>query len=95
MITSHVHKNYCISVQAIPDEVDSTLFVPTVDISLKDGKPILGTLSTEGFATQSDAEKCGFEMGKNWIDKRLKASELTDRLYLTPLGETEHQRCRA
>jgi len=95
MITSHVHKNYCISVQAIPNAIDRTLFVPTVDISLKDGKPILGMVSTEAFATQSDAEKCGFEIGKNWIDKRLKASELTDRLYLTPLGETERQRRRA
>jgi hypothetical protein len=94
MNTSHVHKNYRISVHAIPDAVDSTLFVPRVDISLKDGKPILAMMSTQPFAAKPDAEKCGFEMGKNWIDERLKASEPTDRLYLTPLGETVRQRRR-
>jgi hypothetical protein len=81
MIISHIHKNYCISVHAIPDAIDSTLFVPSVDISLRNGESIRIMMTTQAFAAQSDAEKCGFEMGENWIDERL--------------GEMEPQRRRA
>jgi hypothetical protein len=80
MIISNVHKDYRISVRAIPNALDSTQFVPSVDISLNDGKRILGMVTTQAFAAQSDAERCGFEMGKNWIDEQLR--------------ETEHQRRR-
>ena len=75
MITNLLHKDYCISVQAIPNAIDRTLFVPTVEISAEDGKPILEMMTTQSFADRSDAERCGFEMGKDWIDKRLEEME--------------------
>lgn len=64
MITNLLHKDYCISVQAIPNAIDRTLFVPTVEISAEDGKPILEMMTTQSFADRSDAERCGFEMGR-------------------------------
>jgi hypothetical protein len=38
MIISNVHKDYRISVPAIPHALDSTLFVPTVGITSEEGK---------------------------------------------------------
>jgi hypothetical protein len=65
-----VHKNYYISVHTTPDTLDKTLFVSKVDIHSKDGRSILKITTNQAFADESDAEVCGFEMGKNWIDTR-------------------------
>ena len=65
-----VHKNYSISVHTTPARVDSALFLPKVDISSKDGEPILKIITSQAFAAESDAERRGFEMGKDWIDKQ-------------------------
>jgi hypothetical protein len=69
MITSLLHKNCCISVQTISDPFDETLFVSEVDIGSKDGKSIIKITANQSFAAESDAEVCGLEMGRNWIDK--------------------------
>jgi hypothetical protein len=50
-----VHKTYSIAVHAIPAALDPTLFVPTVDISLKNGKQLLKMTTTQAFAAESDA----------------------------------------
>jgi hypothetical protein len=65
-----VHKNHYISVHTTPDTFDKTLFVPKVDISSNDGRSILKITTIQAFADESDAEVCGFEMGKKWIDKQ-------------------------
>ena len=64
-----VHKNYYISVHTTPDTFDETLFVPKVDISSKDGRSIMKIAPNQAFTDESDAEVCGFQIGKNWIDK--------------------------
>jgi hypothetical protein len=64
-----VHKNHYISVHTTPDTFDSKLFVPKVDINSKDGRSIMKITANQAFAAESDAEVCGFEMGKDWIDK--------------------------
>jgi hypothetical protein len=69
MIISLLHKNYCISVHTISDPFDETLFVSEVDIGSKDGKSIIKITANQSFAAESDAEVCGLEMGRNWIDK--------------------------
>jgi hypothetical protein len=69
MIISLLHKNYCISVHTISDPFDETLFVSEVDIGSKDGKSIIKITANQSFAAESDAEVCGLEMGRDWIDK--------------------------
>ena len=73
MATGLIHKNYCISVQAIPDKFDrfdAASFAPEVDISATGGKPIMKLINTQPFTTESEAEAYGFEMAKKWVDKQ-------------------------
>jgi hypothetical protein len=72
MATGLIHKNHSIAVRAIPDgfyRFDAASFVPEVDISAADGKPIIKLINTQPFTTESEAEAYGFEMGKEWVDK--------------------------
>ena len=84
MINGLIHKNYSISVQGIPDRFDrfdAASFAPEVDIGATEGKPIMKLINTQPFATESEAEAYGFEMGKNWIDKYIAALNESEGSY--------------
>ena len=69
MINGFKYGNYRISVSA-KDTFGSTRLTPTVDISPPHGTPVLYLGTSQVFATESEAESCGVEMGKEWIDKQ-------------------------
>ena len=66
-MTSLFHKTYCISVDSTPDALRETLFRPMVDVGSKEGKSLVTIGTTQTFATQSDAELYGLQMGKRWV----------------------------
>jgi hypothetical protein len=66
------HKQYYVHVHVFTPRVyEPSTFIPSVQVSAeKEGNTLAGIVTTETFASESDANEHGFEMGKNWIDKR-------------------------
>ena len=69
MITGLIHRNYYISVST---NNESRELMPKVNISSQDGKPMAFLGTSRAFATEAEAELCGVEMGKEWIDRNLR-----------------------
>ena len=70
MLAHFTHKNYYIDVHITRDSYvyASELFRPTVKVCPEDGKDIVNIGTSLVFADEKDAEACGFELGRNWID---------------------------
>ena len=63
------HKSYYINVNLFLDTFRSDLFTPTVDVG-EGGKLVVNLGTSQAFADEKDAEACGFELGREWIDKK-------------------------
>ena len=67
MPTHFNHKTYYIDVNLFRDPFRSDLFMPTVG---EGGKLKVNIGTSQAFAHEKDAEACGFELGREWIDRK-------------------------
>ena len=63
------HKNQYIHVRVMQDSYGRGLFRPLVDVGPKGGNHQMNLGTSRVFADKKDAEECGFELGREWIDK--------------------------
>ena len=71
MPTRFTHKNYYIDVHIIRRaSSDRELFRPKVDVGPEGGKHLVKIGTSQAFADEKDAEACGFELGREWIDRK-------------------------
>ena len=70
MPTRFTHKNYYIDVHIIRRaSSESELFNPKVDVGPEGGNHVVNIETSQAFENDKDAQACGFELGKEWIDK--------------------------
>ena len=69
MLTHFTHKNHSIDVQIIRDSYNGELFTPVVDVRPRIGHILIKIGTSQVFADGKDAEACGFELGRDWIDQ--------------------------
>ena len=66
------YRDHRISVSVIFDTPSQYQFTPVIDIRCADSIQVLNTILThEAFDTVRNATEFGFELGREWIDKRL------------------------
>ena len=70
MPTHFTHKNHYINVRVIPDSYGGGLFMPLVDVGPEGGTNRVNLGTSQAFAEKKDAEECGFELARSWIDKK-------------------------
>ena len=63
------HKTYRIDVNLSRDPLYGNLFTPTVSVGPEGGRPVVNIGTSKGFSDEKDAEACGFELARRWIDK--------------------------
>jgi len=69
MLTHFIHRNHYIDVHIIRDSYNGELFTPVVDVHPEGGHILIKIATRQVFADEKDAEACGFESGRNWIDQ--------------------------
>jgi hypothetical protein len=68
MPANFTHKNHYIDVHIIRDLYNGELFMPVVDVRPQGGHNLIKISTRQVFADKKDAEACGFELGRDWID---------------------------
>ena len=69
------YRDHLISVSVVYDTPSHYQFTPVIDIRLAGFSEVLNTILThKAFMTDKDAIAFGFELGREWIDKRLSES---------------------
>ena len=77
MPTHFTHKNYYIDVRIIRrDSSDSKYFKPKVEIGPEGGNHAVSIATSQAFADEKTAEACGFDLGREWIDRTSQYSNL-------------------
>ena len=70
MPTHFTHKNHYLHVRVVQDSSAGGLFVPLVGVGPESGNPQVNLGTSRAFADEKAAEECGFELAREWIDKK-------------------------
>ena len=70
MPTRFTHKQCYIAVRIIfRDSPDSKYFKPKVEVGSEGGNLLVNIATSQVFADEKTAEACGFDLGREWIDR--------------------------
>ena len=71
MPTHFTHKHCYIAVRIIRRDSSSDIkyFKPKVEVGSESGNLLVNIATSQAFADEKTAEACGFDLGREWIDR--------------------------